>query len=131
MLNEYEIALSTSVERDLETIRAEIIFFSNADDANVWEDGLFDVIRSLKHVAGFQECKIESRRAGFSIRKILYRQSGIKRQYHLFFTIEEYTKPIVEPTTPYLVGMVKILAVRQASRRSLTGKELQERLRNV
>jgi hypothetical protein len=128
MNQEYEVAITTPSMQDIEKIRADIASYSSEDDSNAWEDGIFDVIRSLHIVAHYQESEPESQKMGFPVRKILYKQKGTKRQYHLFFTIDYYPKPAIEPTHPYAVGIVKIIAVRYATQNTMTKKEIQSRL---
>jgi hypothetical protein len=131
MIGEYQIFTSQMFWEDVDAIKEEIVTYSNFDDADNWESGLFDTIRSLKTTAGYQICEFETEEAGFPVRKVLYRQKEVNRQYHLFFTIslEEYPMPLGGLTTaiPDLFGMVKIFAVRHASRRPMTGKELRRR----
>jgi hypothetical protein len=131
MTGEYEVSTSDMLWDDVDVIKEDIMVYSNKNDAENWEDGLYESIRSLKTVAAYQVCELESQVVGLPIRKLLYRQKDVKRQYHLFFTIEEYPRPTIEPSTPYLLGVVKIFTIRHASRQPMTGRELRDRLKLI
>jgi plasmid stabilization system protein ParE len=127
-MNYYELIVSQPVYNDIDTIFESIKNFSNEDDAFDWEDGLNDILEKLKNTPNHQELERETKLGNISIRKILYRQKKVRRDYHVIYSVLEYPKPNPEPNTPYLVGRVSVLFVRHAAQKVLTRKEIRERL---
>jgi plasmid stabilization system protein ParE len=125
----YEIVIGLPVRQNIYEIADNIVDYSNQEDANNWEDGLSEVIASLKTTPNHQECPKETKGAKASIRKILYRQKGVRRNYHLYYRLETYPTPDPEPNYPYPAGRVTVLFVRHASQKELTTAEIQARIK--
>jgi hypothetical protein len=137
MNREYQLVLSTLPLQDIDSIREDIITYTKSgkrtgeEDADNWEEGLYQVFQSLKIVPYHQECERESKILGTSIRKILYRQKGIRRDYHIYYTIKPYPLPDPEPDHPYMAGRIVIFFLLHAAQKPLTESELIERTHNV
>jgi hypothetical protein len=127
-MNYYELIVSLPTYNDIDAISESIKNYSNEDDAFDWEDELHNVLETLKYTPNHQELERETKLGGISIRKILYRQKKVRREYHIIYTITEYAKPNPEPNTPHLAGRVSVLFVRHAAKKVLTSKEIRERL---
>jgi hypothetical protein len=130
MNQEYEIVLSLPPRGDIENIYEGITQFSNEDDADNWEIGLYESLHSLKFTPNHQECERETRITGLAIRRILYRQKGVKREYHVYYTIEPSPVGTAGVAVPFL-GRVVILFLLHASQKPLSKKALLSRIQAV
>jgi hypothetical protein len=125
-MQEYDLIVASPVWDLVDIIKEEIKGFSSADDADNWESGLFESLKSIKATPHLQESELETRRAGFSVRKFLYKQKDVNRPYHILYTIEEYPASLNG-----FSGMVKVIGIRHASRRPASSKELKEGLKGL
>jgi hypothetical protein len=131
MNREYQLALLALPLQDIEIIRNNITAFANTAAADDWEEGLYEVLDSLKMVAHHQECERESKLLGVSVRRILYRQKGVRRDYHVYYTIKPSPLSEIEPDGFYVAGHVLILYLLHAAQKPLSKKELQARVNAV
>jgi plasmid stabilization system protein ParE len=127
----YEVIIPPSLQKDIEQIIQGIVAYSNKEDANRWEDGLYDTLDTLSITPYHQECPRETRLARVSIRKILYSQKVPRRHYHIYYIVDAYPTPNPEPSTPYLAGRVSLLFIYHASQKLLSTKDIKERIVTV
>jgi hypothetical protein len=129
-VNQYfELIISLPVQKDIEKIRKEISAYSNDEDAGYeWGDGLSKVVNTLKTVPFHQAIERETGVGKAPVRKILYRQQGVRCHYHVLYMVDSFPVPDPEPNRPYLAGCVVILFVRHASQKPLTDEALEKRI---
>jgi hypothetical protein len=92
---EYEVFVPQPTNKDIENIHVSIRDYSNDEDADKWEEGLYETFSSLKIVPFHQAIEREAGVGKVPIRKILYRQQGVRRHYHVLYTVEVSPVPSV------------------------------------
>jgi hypothetical protein len=124
----YEVFVPQPTNKDIDDAHLGISDYSNVEDADKWEEGLYATFSSLKTVPFHQAIERETGVGKVPVRKILYRQQGVRRHYHVLYMVESFSVPDPEPNRPYLAGRVIILFVRHASQKPLTDKALEKRI---
>jgi hypothetical protein len=136
----YEVTIPLLSREDIDQIYQDIVVYwrgqgrndSLAQDAGyAWLDGLKKVIDTLEIVPFHQECEHETNLLGVSVRRVRYEQKNSRREHHVYYTVEEFPIPNPEPTHLYLAGQIVVLFVRHASQETLSGEELEERMRGI
>jgi hypothetical protein len=135
---QYQTIIALPTEEEIERIRNNVTAYYQSVGKNFdfsldagfeWLSGLSETINALEVTPTHQELERETRLSKTSIRRVLYKQKGIKREYHVYYTIRPLPAP--DPNFPNLVARVVILFVRHASQKPLTTKELKARISAV
>jgi hypothetical protein len=81
-------------------VHLSISDYSNTEDADKWEEGLYEIFSSLKTVPFHQTIEREMGVGRVPVRKILYRQQGVRRHYHVLYMVESLScaRPRAEPS---------------------------------
>jgi hypothetical protein len=71
---EYEVFVPQPTNKDIDNVHLSISDYSNTEDADKWEEGLYEIFSSLKTVPFHQTIEREMGVGRVPVRKILYRQ---------------------------------------------------------